>query len=106
MWRTQLVDVYFPAAATTLVIQFDRQPTNRAGMNGQQPCALILSAPTVATLRGDAAAAPLCAWTDASTLVAYLTKFTHAGPGMGVEQRVEQSASFGAAELAKLSSLS
>jgi hypothetical protein len=81
----QLVDAYFPAAATTLVIQFDAQPTNRAGMNGQQPCATVLSDATVRVLRGSAEAAPLCAWTDDSTLVAFLTKFTDARPGMAVE---------------------
>ena len=36
-------------------------------------------------LRGSSNAAPLCAWTDGSTLVAFLTKLTEAGPGMAVE---------------------
>jgi hypothetical protein len=81
----QLIDAYFPVTATKLIIQFDAQPTNRAGMNGQQPCATILSDATVQALRGSSKAAPLCAWTDDSTLVAFLTKFTDAGPGMTIE---------------------
>ena len=81
----QLIDVYFPVTATRLVIQFDAQPTNKANMNGQQPCATVLSYATVQVLRGSSDAAPLCAWTDDSTLVAFLTKFTDAGPGMSVE---------------------
>merc|ERR1740139_1560867 len=75
----QLIDVYFPVTATRLVIQFDAQPTNKANMNGQQPCATVLSYATVQVLRGSSDAAPLCAWTDDSTLVAFLTKFTDAG---------------------------
>ena len=46
----QLVDLYFPAAAATLVIQFDAQPTNRGGMNGQRPCSTVLSDATVQVL--------------------------------------------------------
>ena len=81
----QLIDAYFPVTATKLIIQFDAQPTNRAGMNGQRPCATILSDATVQVLRGSSDAAPLCAWTDDSTLEAFLTKYTDAGPGMTIE---------------------
>eukprot|EP00966_Prymnesium_polylepis_P043315 1005270-Prymnesium_polylepis.1 len=30
-----LLEAYFPPEATTLVLRFDSQATNRAGMNGQ-----------------------------------------------------------------------
>ena len=33
-----LVDTYFGEALTTLVIEFDSQPTNRAQQNGLGPC--------------------------------------------------------------------
>jgi hypothetical protein len=80
-----LVDVYFPQAATTLIIQFDNQPTDRAAANGQHPCTDILTASTARTLRGTSSAAPLCEWKSASQLIAYLSRDTAARPGMHVE---------------------
>ena len=80
-----LVDVYFPQAATTLIIQFDNQATDRAAANGQHPCVDILTASTARTLRGKSSAAPLCEWRSASQLIAYLSRDTAAGPGMHVE---------------------
>jgi hypothetical protein len=80
-----LVDVYFPQAATTLIIQFDNQATDRAAANGQHPCIDILTASTARTLRGKSSAAPLCEWKSASQLIAYLSRDTAARPGMHVE---------------------
>ena len=80
-----LVDVYFPQAATTLIIQFDNQPTDRAAANGRHPCTDILTASTARTLRGNSSAAPLCEWRSASQLIAYLQRDTGARPGMHVE---------------------
>ena len=78
-------EAFFPAEdATTLQIRFDSQPTNRAGMNGLSPCEQVLANGTVQTLRGTATEPPLCDWQDDSTLVAYLTMFTDASPGMKV----------------------
>lgn len=79
-----LVDAYFPAAMTTLVARFDRQPTNRGGMNGIGPCSAVLDDATSSALRGGAAAEAQCDWSDDSTLVAFLTMDTAAVGGMTV----------------------
>lgn len=72
-----LLEVYFPQTeATVIYIQFDAQPTNRAGMVGLSPCAQVLDGETVAFLRGDSPDEPLCDWEGDSTLIAYLTMFT------------------------------
>ena len=83
-----LSQCFFPAEeATTLQIIFDSQPTNRAGMNGLSACSAVLSDATVLTLQGSSSEPALCDWSDDSTLVAYLTMFTDAAPGMSVHVR-------------------
>ena len=82
--KPALVEVYFPPEATTLVIQFDEQPSNRANMKGVSPCSMVLAPDTVAVLQGSASAEPNCFWPDDTKLVAYLTMFTNAGPGIVV----------------------
>ena len=79
-----LVDVYFSIEGTTLVVRFDEQPTNRAGMNGIDLCENVLDDATVDTLKGSASAPPFCYWVDDSTLVVQLTVFTRAAGGMTV----------------------
>ena len=79
-----LLEAYFPAAGTTLVIRFDSQPTNRGGMNGIEPCSVVLDDQTSAQLRGSAAAEAKCAWADDSTLFVRLTLYTAAAPGMRI----------------------
>ena len=83
-----LLTAYFDASgATTLVIRFDSQPTNRAGMLGVGPCSAVLDASTSAQIRGTAATEADCYWSDESTLIAQLTMHSHAGPGMRVRIR-------------------
>ena len=84
-----LLEAFFTPAATTLVVRFDGQPTNRAGMHGLASCAMILDADTAAALRGPSPSDALCHWTDDSTLVAYLTAATSAASGMRVGIRRE-----------------
>ena len=40
--RPALIEVFFPSEATSLIVLFDSQPTNRAGMNGLEPCSHVL----------------------------------------------------------------
>ena len=82
--KPALIDVYFPPEATTLVVLFDSQATNRGGMNGLAPCSDVLDEDTVATIRGTAPDPPECSWSDDSTLVVLLSIFTDAAPGMRV----------------------
>ena len=41
-----LIEARFTPDGARLVVRFDEQPTNRAGMTGQSPCSLVLDAPT------------------------------------------------------------
>ena len=79
-----LTDVYFPPEATTLVIQFDLQPTNRGGVNGMVPCSDLLDETTTAQLRGSSVDEAQCYWTSDSTIVARISMLTAAAPGMQV----------------------
>ena len=56
-------------------------------MNGLGPCRQVLAPATIAVLQGADASPPMCDWTDDSHLVAYLTLFTSAAPGMSVTVR-------------------
>jgi len=80
-----VIDVYFPPSANRIVVQFDSQATNRGGMNGQAACSRVLDSATVAQIKGVSPTAPICQWTDDSTLVVQLTVFTNAAPGMTIE---------------------
>ncbi|KAL1503534.1 hypothetical protein AB1Y20_012013 [Prymnesium parvum] len=82
--RPQLIDAYFSADATTLVLQFDDQPTNQAGINGRVSCGLLLDASTMRILRGSATYDPLCTWQSPTKLVAHLTVDTAAAPAMRI----------------------
>ena len=46
--KPAIVEVYFPPEATSLIVRFDVQPTNRAGMNGVDDCSMVLADATVA----------------------------------------------------------
>ena len=82
-----LVDVHFSDDATTIVIQFDSQPTNRAGMNGLAPCSRILSDATSHQIRGSSPMDAQCTWKDDSTLIAQLSILTDARPGSTITTR-------------------
>lgn len=82
-----IVEVYFPQEATTIVIRFDSQPTNRAGMNGIGPCSQVLDDATSAQLRGTATEEAMCDWIDSSTLFVQLTMSTSATGGMAITLR-------------------
>eukprot|EP00966_Prymnesium_polylepis_P218365 5054227-Prymnesium_polylepis.1 len=56
-------------------------------MNGQGDCSQIFSDATALALRGAAAAPAQCDWTDDSTLVAFLSMYTNAGPSMAITVR-------------------
>ena len=81
-----LVEVYFPPEGTKLVVRFDAQPTNRAGMNGLSDCSAVFDDFTTVQLRGGGDAA-LCDWYDDSTLFVQLNMFTGAVGGMTVTLR-------------------
>ena len=87
LYQPNVVDVYFPPEATSLIIQFDDQPTNRAGMSGLAECSLLLEASTIAILQGSDPESPKCFWTDDSTVTVFLTTYTYAAPGMNVQIR-------------------
>lgn len=65
-----LLEAYFTPDSTTLMIRFDAQPTNRAGMNGVRACSTVLDDATTSQLKGTAAEDASCYWADDSTLVA------------------------------------
>jgi hypothetical protein len=81
----ELISAAFSDAATSLLVFFDKQRTNRAGMGSAVlPCATLLDNATVTTLQGSSLVVPACYWEDESTLVAQLTALTTAAPGMAV----------------------
>ena len=83
-----LLYAYFPQEATTLVLQFDSQPTNGAGMgDAVGDCAQILNDATVALLRGDSIDPPQCYWSTSTQLVAFLSMSTNVGPGATIGLR-------------------
>ena len=79
-----IVDAYFNTAATSLVIQFDAQPTNRGLVNGVVDCSALLDEATSLQLQGTSPNDALCYWYDDFTVVAQLNMFTNAAPGMTV----------------------
>ncbi|KAL3924170.1 MAG: hypothetical protein SGPRY_003992 [Prymnesium sp.] len=80
-----MVDAHFSIDATRLIMKFDSQPTNQAGLGGlgRVSCDLLLDEDTSAVLRGSASLYPDCIWT-ADEVVAFLTIHTDAAPGMRV----------------------
>ena len=70
----ELVDAYYSSDLTMLVV-FDRQPTNRAGMVGMAPSRQIFDTETIASLKtaADLSYLPQCGWQDDSTVVVYLS---------------------------------
>lgn len=82
--KPALIESYFPSDANSLVLQFDPQPTNRANMNGQLPCSLVLSDATVAQVKGSSPQEPKCEWMDDSKMKVLLDLYTNAAPGMTV----------------------
>ncbi|KAL3926913.1 MAG: hypothetical protein SGPRY_003073, partial [Prymnesium sp.] len=83
--RPQLVDAYFSIDATRLIMKFDSQPTNQAGLGGlgRVSCDLLLDEATSNVLRGRASFYPDCIWT-ANEVVALLAMHTDAAPGIRV----------------------
>ena len=79
------MDAYFSIDATRLIMKFDSQPTNQAGLGGlgRVSCDLLLDEATSAVLRGSSSLYPDCIWT-ADEVVAFLTIHTDAAPGMRV----------------------
>ena len=82
-----MVEVYFPPDATTLVIRFDSQATNRAGMSGMSSCRRVLDDVTSDLLKGNSTSDALCGWLDDTTLFAQLNMLTAATGGMPVTLR-------------------
>ena len=82
--RPALIEAYFPPNGASVVVRFDPQPTNRAGMNGLAPCRTLFDANTVAQLRGASLNVPMCSWIDDTTVEAYIDMFTTAAPGLVV----------------------
>jgi hypothetical protein len=87
--KPALVFAYFvEPQADRLVLRFDGQATDRAGMNGPEDCSKILDADTVEQIFGYGTPATErpneCEWLDDATVVVYLTLYTSAEPGMDV----------------------
>ena len=82
--KPQIIEVYFEQSATKIVLVFDNQATNRAGMNGMEACSSILDVATVTAVQGVSTEPPECEWEDDVTLVIYLSERTEAAPGMAV----------------------
>lgn len=74
--RPSLLDAHFAPDGGSLVLRFDGQPNNRAGMAELQPCGTLLDAQTVEVLQGAAAEPPLCGWLDDSTLTVRIDALT------------------------------
>ena len=88
--KPALLEAYFPTAAASIIIRFDPQPTNRAGMNGVGPCSQVLDDATILQLQGTSKDAPKCAWLDDVTLEAKLDLYTSAVPGMTIGLRANR----------------
>jgi len=69
---------FFSMEGDRLYMQFDGQETNRAGMNGLDSCARVLSDATVSLLGGTSTQ---CEWEDDGMLVAKLTSLSTIMPG-------------------------
>ena len=82
--KPALVEVFFSLTATALIVKFDEQPSNRAGMAGVSPCSTLLKDDTVAAIKGTSPDEPTCLWYDDSTMIVFLTMFTNAAPGLVV----------------------
>lgn len=82
--KPQIIEAFFHESATKIVLVFDNQDTNRAGMNGLEACSSILDVGTVAAIQGVSRDPPECEWEDDVTLVIYLSERTEAAPGMAV----------------------
>ena len=66
---TQLVGARFEPSGSTILLEFDVRPTNRAGMGDVLgACRTFLDDATVALLRGTADAEPQCLWTSPSAV--------------------------------------
>ena len=85
LYKPNIIDVYFIPEATSMIVQFDDQATNRAGMSGLAECSLMLEPSTMKTLQGTDSETPKCFWMDDSTVAIYLTTYTFAAPGMTVK---------------------
>jgi hypothetical protein len=83
----RITGVFFTDAGTELVVRFDAQPTDRAGMGAIGACARVFDDDTVATLRGGGAAAPLCYWRSDTELRAQLSVASTVRPGDAITLR-------------------
>lgn len=82
----ELVDAYYSSDLTMLMVVFDRQPTNRAGMVGMAPCRQIFDTETIASLKtaADLSYVPQCGWQDDSTVVVYLSSVSNIAAGLKI----------------------
>ena len=73
-----IVEVFFPIEATTIVIRFDAQATNRAGMNGVDR-GQVLDDATADILKGEASEEALCDWFDDTSMFVQLARRCYGG---------------------------
>ena len=82
-----LLEAFFDAGGTRLILRFNTEATNRAGMNGVAPCRMVLTNVTASVLRGAGGSVSMCFWQDDSTLIALLSSTTSASRYMEVSVR-------------------
>lgn len=84
----ELVDAYYSSDLSTLVLVFDKQPTNRAGMVGMEDCSLVFDIATLHRLQSaDLSRVLWCGWRDSSTLLIYLNPSTAVEAGLHLRLR-------------------
>ena len=88
--KPEIVAARFSPDGDRLYFHFDAQPTNRAGFNGLFDCALLLTPPSVARVRGSSPSAAMCDWLDDVTLTAQLSTYSTLLPGdaLGIRERM------------------
>lgn len=87
LYAPALKSAAFNSEATTLIIRFDDQATDRGGMSGVGPCADVLDDDTVSLLQGAYVNEPTCYWQDDVTLIAELNFQTAVRPGSTITVR-------------------
>ena len=85
--KPALIEAVFSPDANFLIVRFDSQATNRAGMNGVAECSTIFDQATAEMLQGTSERPTMCEWFDDSVIVVLLDMYTSAQPGITIEVR-------------------
>ena len=72
---TELLSARLDSTGSSIFVEFDARPTNRAGMTeGTGSCALIFDSATIVAMQGGSSTAPLCRWTTSYIVQAMLNR--------------------------------